>query len=131
MKITEPPIISKYIYDPYTMISFKPDYKRFKIDSLNNDMIDIIRRRACEIAACANMSAPLFTSFNKKIFHFNNFKEFIETHVNDQHVISEVINDRWEIGVCLNDTFDQVSFINGIRTLKGGKHIDYILNMID
>ena len=26
--------------------------------------------------------------------------------------------------------FEQVSFVNGINTLKGGKHVDYIVNQI-
>ena len=42
------------------------------------------------------------------------------------------VSDRWEIGACLSplDEFTQVSFVNGVNTLKGGKHVDYILNQI-
>ena len=34
--------------------------------------------------------------------------------------------------VCLapKDEFTQVSFVNGIYTNKGGKHVEYILNQI-
>ena len=34
--------------------------------------------------------------------------------------------------MCLSPTeeFQQVSFVNGIFTSKGGKHVDYILNQI-
>ena len=41
-------------------------------------------------------------------------------------------NDRWEYCVSLSPTheFQQVSFVNGINTSKGGKHVDYILNQI-
>ena len=28
------------------------------------------------------------------------------------------------------DEFTQVSFVNGIYTIKGGKHVEYILNQI-
>ena len=28
------------------------------------------------------------------------------------------------------DEFTQVSFVNGINTIKGGKHVDYVLNQI-
>ena len=28
------------------------------------------------------------------------------------------------------DEFTQVSYVNGINTAKGGKHVDYILNQI-
>ena len=44
----------------------------------------------------------------------------------------ESANDRWEYGVAMapNHEFQQVSFVNGIHTSKGGKHVDYILNQI-
>ena len=39
---------------------------------------------------------------------------------------------RWQYVVCLSplDEFTQVSFVNGIHTKKGGKHVEYILNQI-
>ena len=41
-------------------------------------------------------------------------------------------NDRWEYVVSLSPSqeFQQISFVNGIFTSKGGKHVDYILNQI-
>ena len=41
-------------------------------------------------------------------------------------------NIPWKIGVSISntDSFEQVSFVNGISTSKGGKHVDYILNQI-
>ena len=40
--------------------------------------------------------------------------------------------DRFEYAVCLSplDEFTQVSFVNGVYTMKGGKHVDYIMNQI-
>ena len=40
--------------------------------------------------------------------------------------------ERWEYAVALSSTheFIQVSFVNGIHTSKGGKHVEYILNQI-
>ena len=39
---------------------------------------------------------------------------------------------RWEICACVSklQEFSQVSYVNGINTGKGGKHIDYIVNQI-
>ena len=41
-------------------------------------------------------------------------------------------HERWEYAVCLapNEEFTQVSFVNGIFTQKGGRHVDYIVNQI-
>jgi DNA topoisomerase-2 len=46
--------------------------------------------------------------------------------------VYEEPNDRWEFAVSLSSTheFIQVSFVNGIHTCKGGKHVEYILNQI-
>ena len=30
----------------------------------------------------------------------------------------------------LNLSFEQISFVNGINTYRGGKHVDYIVNQI-
>ena len=39
---------------------------------------------------------------------------------------------RWEYAVALSpaEEFTQVSFVNGIYTSKGGKHVEYIMNQI-
>jgi DNA topoisomerase-2 len=44
----------------------------------------------------------------------------------------EKANDRWEFAVALSPDgeFRSVSFVNGIATSKGGKHVDYIINKI-
>ena len=46
--------------------------------------------------------------------------------------VYEEASDRWEYAVALSPThqFEQISFVNGICTHKGGKHVDYILGQI-
>ena len=46
--------------------------------------------------------------------------------------VYEEANERWEYAVALSPThqFEQVSFVNGICTHKGGKHVDYIIGQI-
>jgi len=46
--------------------------------------------------------------------------------------VYEEASDRWEYAVALSPThqFEQVSFVNGICTHKGGKHVDYVLGQI-
>ena len=50
---------------------------------------------------------------------------------NDNKIIYEKPNDRWEIAVSYSDIgFQQVSFVNSIATTKGGRHVDYISDQI-
>jgi DNA topoisomerase-2 len=46
--------------------------------------------------------------------------------------VYEEASERWEYAVALSPThqFEQISFVNGICTHKGGKHVDYILGQI-
>jgi DNA topoisomerase-2 len=46
--------------------------------------------------------------------------------------VYEMPDERWEYAVALSPTqeFVQISFVNGICTFKGGKHVDYISSQI-
>jgi len=51
---------------------------------------------------------------------------------NTKKSVYEENGERWEYAVAVTPTgtFEQVSFVNGISTTKGGKHIEYILGQI-
>ena len=45
--------------------------------------------------------------------------------------VFERINDRWEVGVGISDgSFQQVSYVNSICTIKGGQHVNYIVDQL-
>ncbi|POM71086.1 DNA topoisomerase 2, partial [Phytophthora palmivora] len=53
------------------------------------------------------------------------------TNVTKNGVIFEKPDERWQVGVGLSeDGFQQVSFVNGICTTKGGQHVSYIVDQI-
>lgn len=56
------------------------------------------------------------------------------TPVNTKKIsrVYESPNSRWEYAVLISPSkeFQQISFVNGISTFKGGKHVDYILSQI-
>lgn len=50
---------------------------------------------------------------------------------NQLKCVSEVVNERWEIAFAPSDKgFQQVSFVNSIATTKGGRHVEYVTDMI-
>jgi DNA topoisomerase-2 len=64
-----------------------------------------------------------------------NFQQYIDLYIGDKTAAPRVYEEngeRWEYAVALspNSEFIQVSFVNGIHTAKGGKHVEYILNQI-
>ncbi|KAG7377911.1 DNA topoisomerase 2-beta [Phytophthora pseudosyringae] len=53
------------------------------------------------------------------------------SNVTKNGVIFEKPDERWQVGVGLSeDGFQQVSFVNGICTTKGGQHVAYIVDQI-
>ena len=120
LNIIEEPIIKKYSKKSYTKISFKLDFKRLKY-SLDKDIMSVFDRRIMDIA----MLAGIKVSYNDEVIKLNNFKQYVEMYTEDEKVY-ELANERWEYIVSINDETQQVSFVNGIFTNKGGKHVDYI-----
>jgi DNA topoisomerase-2 len=133
LDLIEKPQITKFKGKPYTKVSFKPDYERLKIDGLSNDMISLFQRRVYDIAAVTDKSVKV--KYNNCQINVKSFEQYLNLYIGNKSEsprIYEQANERWEYAVSLtpNDEFVQVSFVNGIFTSKGGKHVEYILNQI-
>jgi DNA topoisomerase-2 len=133
LDLIEKPKITKFKGKPYTKVSFKPDYERLKIDGLSNDMISLFQRRVYDIAAVTDKSVKV--KYNNCQINVKSFEQYLNLYIGNKSEsprIYEQANERWEYAVSLtpNDEFVQVSFVNGIFTSKGGKHVEYILNQI-
>ena len=130
LDIMEKPIITKCPWKPYTKISFKPDYKRLGIEELSEDMIALFKRRIYDMAAITPRTVKV--RFNSELVPIKNFTQYVGKIVGSSDFKYEEANARWEYSISLtpNGEFNQVSFVNGIYTSKGGKHVEYILNQI-
>ena len=127
------PSITKCKNKPYTKVSFKPDYNRLGIDGLSQDMISLLQKRVYDISAVTDKSIKV--KFNGKLVPCKNFEQYIDLYVgtkNDTKRVYEKSNDRWEYAICLapKEEFQQISFVNGINTSRGGKHVEYIMNQV-
>uniref|UniRef100_A0A6C0IF03 DNA topoisomerase (ATP-hydrolyzing) n=1 Tax=viral metagenome TaxID=1070528 RepID=A0A6C0IF03_9ZZZZ len=127
------PSITKCKNKPYTKIIFKPDYKRLGIDGLTSDMISLLKKRVYDVAAVTDKN--LKVKYNSNLIPVKNFQQYIDMYIGDKNISPRVYEDngtRWEYAVALTPTneFVQISFVNGIHTAKGGKHVEYILNQI-
>ena len=133
LDIIKPPIIEKCNKKPYTKVTFKPDYARLKIKGLTPDMINLFKRRVYDIAAITNKNIKV--KYNGSLVPIKSFQHYVDLYIGNKTETARVYeeaNERWEYVVCLasKEEFTQVSFVNGIYTVKGGKHVDYILNQI-
>ena len=129
-----PPKITKASCKPYTRITFKPDYKRLHCDNgLDSNMLSLFRRRVFDIAAVTNKTVKVI--FNKEVVNTKSFEQYIDMYIGpktESPRVYETDGNRWEYAVCMTKTgeFSHVSFVNGIFTNKGGKHVDYITGQI-
>ena len=133
LNIINPPVITKHKGKPYTKITFRPDYTRLGLEGLTEDMISLFRKRVYDIAAVTDKN--LKVRYNSQHIPVKNFTQYIDLYIGSKEETPRVYEsggDRWEYAVALSSTheFTQVSFVNGIHTSKGGKHVEYILNQI-
>ena len=127
------PSITKCKTKPFTRVSFKPDYQRLGLSGLSEDMMALFKKRVYDISAVTDKSIKV--KFNGQVVPCKHFEQYIDLYVgskNDIKRIYEKANDRWEYAICLapKEEFQQLSFVNGIYTSKGGKHVEYIMNQI-
>ena len=131
--ICEPKITKASKTKPYTKITFRPDYQRLGINGLTPDMISLLKKRVYDISAVTDKTIKV--KYNSSIIPTKNFEQYINLYIGEKTAsprVYEESNPRWEYAVALTPTneFIQVSFVNGIYTSKGGKHVEYILNQI-
>ena len=121
---------------PYTKVCFRPDYARLKVPGLTLDMLSLLKKRVYDIAAVTDQSTKkVKVSYNGIQVPVKNFQNYIDLYIGPKEEtkrVYETTDERWEYAVAMSETheFQQVSFVNGIATNKGGKHVDYIVGQI-
>jgi DNA topoisomerase-2 len=129
MRTVGKPKITSSKAKPYVLVEFIPDFSRFKVDRLTDDIIKVFKKRVYDLSATVQ---DVSIYLNDKKLPIKNFEKYIELYIgsNKKEVprVFETVNDRWEIGACTSPSgsFQHISFVNGIWTYKGGKHVDYV-----
>lgn len=131
------PKITKSQVKPFTTFRFKPDYAKFNCEGLSDDMYNLLVKRVFD--ACAMTRETINVYFNGTKLAYKTFEKYINLYtstLNSPEKVYEKANDRWEYAVViphesiLDTSTSGVSFVNGLCTIRGGKHVDYITNQI-
>ena len=121
----------------FTCITFEPDLSRFGMTKLDDDIVALFEKRVFDIAGITPKTVSVY--LNGKKLKVKNFKDYIRIYLDaskeedekDHPLVYENPNERWEVGFSLSEShFQQVSFVNGISTSEGGKHVDYCIEKI-
>jgi DNA topoisomerase-2 len=100
---------------------------------MTDDIYNLFKRRVYDVSACTDVSVNVY--FNEKKINIKDFEKYTDLFLDTKAIqprFYELVNDRWEVSVAISKsgTFEQMSFVNGINTIRGGRHVEYITNAI-
>jgi DNA topoisomerase-2 len=121
----------------FVKITYEPDLSRFP--GFNHEhMLRVLHTRVIELAALAGKDVKV--SYNGTTVPVNTFEKFTKLFVKeDSSIAYEKCGERWEIAAVLTkNLFDDdnipeemhVSFVNGINTRRGGKHVEKAVGLV-
>ena len=133
LTIKEQPDIKSCAKKSYTKITFKPDYEKFGLSNITEDIYKLFKRRVYDVSACTDPAVNVY--FNDKKINIKDFEKYCDLFLDTKTLqprAYEKVNDRWEVVVAISKTgnYEQISFVNGINTIRGGRHVEYITNAI-
>jgi DNA topoisomerase-2 len=108
-------------------ITIIPDFEKFKTDKFSPDMLQLINKRSIDLSGLVNKNVTIYLN-NIKLT--TGFEEYLKYYYND---------NKWIVGGCIKNNLwnfairtgnNCVSFVNGINTTRGGKHVDYIVDIL-
>jgi DNA topoisomerase II len=130
----------------FTRVTFIPDFKKFKMEGMDDDLEALFKRRVYDLAGTIKGVAVSLNGVKIKI---NSFKKYTDMFVkaiarergiedgseasSNNHVIidDDSNHPRWQVGFAVSDgSFQQVSFVNSIATTSGGTHVNSIADQI-
>ena len=133
LTVKEVPEIKSCQKKSYTKITFMPDYEKFGLENMTDDIYKLFKRRVYDVSACTDTTVNVY--FNDKKINIKDFEKYTDLFLDTKTIqprIYEKVNDRWEVVVAISKTgtFEQISFVNGINTIRGGRHVEYLVNGI-
>lgn len=135
-KISKPKIVKNKENKGGVKITIFPDFVKFKTDKFSNQMITLLERRLLDLIGLCRKNMT-FNLNGQLIKYQTNFESYLKLYPSEQEwMIGGCIkNNLWEFAIRFNDlkTIDSgthISFVNGIYTNRGGKHVDYLIDLL-
>jgi DNA topoisomerase-2 len=123
----------------YVEIVYWPDLARFKGVSNGADIVEdmkvVLKTRAIELAAMAGKEVTV--TWNGTQIKTDTFERFVKLFLKEEKGLAfEICGPRWQIAAVLTRNLfsddvgtpedRHISFVNGINTKKGGKHVETV-----
>ena len=129
MTVCEPPKIKKHSGSTSSVsITFVPDWKRFGMTKMDFTIYKIFQKRVWDANICTTPNCKV--KFNGDVLPKQSFEMYAKMHNGVENVTS-VTGDRWSVCIGPSENgLEQVSFVNGICTTKGGTHVDHVASLV-
>ena len=128
----------------FVKLTYTPDLTRF-VGFESKDMINVLKTRTYELAAVCGKEVKV--TWNGEAIASNTFEKFVRLFLAEGStaLAYEMCGPRWEVAAVLTrNLYDDeggvgagadegaraVSFVNGINTKKGGKHVDTVVRQV-
>ena len=127
--------------EDYTKITFRPDFSKFGMDSMDDDLEGLFKRRVYDLAGTLK---GVSVTLNGSRIPVRKFKQYIEMYTkaiknergeeaagDNNEILIESPDPHWEVGFAVSDgSFQQVSFVNSVATTSGGSHVNHVTDQI-
>lgn len=127
----------------FVRVTFKPDWVKFGMDGIDDDLESLLYRRVYDMAGTVR-SVKVYLNDNHLKVDFKRYCEMYAKAIARERSAEEgaepaatvILEDnkghpRWEVAFAVSDgSFQQVSFVNSIATTSGGPHVNYIADQI-
>ena len=129
MTVCESPKIKKHSGTTSSVsITFVPDWKRFGMTKMDFTIYKIFQKRVWDANICTTPNCKV--KFNADVLPKQSFEMYAKMHSGVGDVCS-FSNDRWSVCIGPSENgLEQVSFVNGICTTKGGTHVDHVASLV-
>ena len=131
MGSTDGPVVKPtHLKNDLTEVSFVPDWPRFKMDKMNRAFAKYITKRALEMAACSPKDVKVY--LNGTVLPVHTLGDYAKLYT-DAPVTYIKVDKRWEVALFPTTGEDSVtmpSFVNGICTSRGGRHVEHAMGTV-
>jgi DNA topoisomerase-2 len=115
-------ITSPKTKNSYTQITFKPDYAKFGVDNLSEDMRELFYKNIIDTAMITGVNVL----YNDEKVPVKSLKDYALMY--DQSECVTITTKDCDVVLSANTkpdgVYNAISFVNGIETFQGGVHVD-------
>jgi DNA topoisomerase-2 len=110
-------------------ITFIPDWKLFGMTGMDEDIFKIFEKRVYDANVCTTQNCKV--KFQGEALPKCPLNAYAKMHMQGVEDVCTWSSENWSVCVVpAEDGFEQVSFVNGICTTKGGTHVDHVSGVL-